>query len=56
MARKLSVSVHIMIVSLIIAGCDILQPGGVFEIPFDGDFETFFKLEGGLPAEFALEF
>ena len=51
----LSVFVHIVIVALVVAGCDVVHPVLIVEVPADGLFDAFLELEGWLPAELSLE-
>ena len=47
--------IHFLVVALVVAGGDVVHPVLVVEIPADGLLDAFLELEGGLPAELALE-
>ena len=47
--------VHVFVIPLVVAGGDVVHPGLVVEIPTDGALDAFLELQGGLPAQFALE-
>lgn len=51
----LSVGVYVVVVAEVVAGGDGVEPGLVVEVPADGALDAFFELEGGLPAELALQ-
>ena len=51
----LPVFVHVVVVALVVAGGDVVHPVLMVEIPADGLFDAFLKLEGWFPAEFSLE-
>ena len=54
--QKLSSGVHTFVVFLVIAGGDVVHPRLIVEIPADGLFDAFLKLQRRLPTEFALQF
>ncbi len=47
--------IHLLVVLLILAGSDVVHPFLVVEIPADGLFDTFFKLQARFPTKFSLE-
>lgn len=51
----LAVFVHILIVSLVDSTCDVVHPFLIVQIPAYGFFNSFFKLQAGLPAQFTLQ-
>ena len=55
-ADLLTILIHIIIVVLVVAAGDIVEPLLIVEIPFHSLLNTLFKLKTWLPTEFLLEF
>lgn len=51
-----SVLIHLLIILLVIAGSNVVEPGLIVEVPLDGLLDAFLKLEAGFPSELALQF
>lgn len=51
----LSVFIHVLVVFLVFAGCDVVHPLFVVEIPLDCLLYAFLELQRWLPAEFLLQ-
>ena len=52
----LSSSVHFLVILLVFPGSDIIHPLLIIQVPADGLFNAFLKLEAGFPAQFLLQF
>ena len=48
--------IHLLVVFLVLAGGDVIQPGLVVQVPADGFLYTFLKLQGGFPTQLFLQF
>jgi len=53
--RDLPIPVHFLVILLVVAARDVVQPFLVVKIPAHGLLDAFFELQGRLPAEFLLE-
>ncbi len=56
METKSKVAVHLFVVCSVGSGRDPIYPFLISQIPMDCFIEAFYKLKGGFPAEFLLEF
>ena len=55
-AHYLAVVIHFIVILLIVARGDIVEPLLVVKIPADGLFNALFELEARLPTQFTLQF